>query len=284
LRREQLPHMTAADMSTRRALINALRQAHLIGAADRAAGVMAGWKARKANADYAAAHAGAKFPPPTLIYEVQGYATYDLYDTTGLRHADALAALLREAGLAAAPSILEWGCGPTRILARLPAALNDRGATYFGCDPHRGAIAWASKAYPPLKLQLSGFDPPLPWAETTFDAVYGVSILTHLGEASARAWVAEIARVLKPGGIAILTTHGERAAGRLSLAQRARFDAGDYVELGGAAPGSRVYASYMNAVAGQRLFGPHFVAASLRVDGVAETIGQDVWVLRKQAG
>ncbi len=283
MRPEHLPHMTAADMSIRRALINVLRRAHLIGAADKAAAVMAAWKARKENAEYAAEHAGAKLPPPTLIYEVQGYATYDLYDTTGRRHAEALAALLREAGVAGAPSILEWGCGPTRILARLPQALNDPGAIYFGCDPHRGAIAWASNAHPHLKLQVSRFDPPLPWAEKTFDAVYGVSILTHLGEASARAWVAEIARVLKPGGIGVLTTHGERTAGRLSPVLRARFDAGDYVELGGAAPGSRVYASYMNEVAGQRLFGPHFVAASLRVDGVAEAIGQDVWVLRKQA-
>ena len=266
---------------SRRAFINILRQTRLIGAVDKGAALVAAWNARKANAQFHASSPETPIPPPTLIYEVQGYARADFYDAQGRRHAEAIAGLIREAGCVDAPAILEWGCGPTRILARLPSALNEPKAVYYGCDPHRGAIGWARRAHPELKLEVSGMNPPLPYSDGMFDVVYGVSILTHLSESSTQAWTREIARILKPGGLAILTTHGERAAGRLSPANRARFDRGEYVALGGATPGSRVFSAYINEAGGAELFGEHFSSAALHVEGPGQAIGQDVWTLRK---
>ena len=42
--------------------------------------------------------------------------------------------------------------------------------------------------------------------------VYGLSIFTHLTELAQDLWLAELCRVLKPGGVAFLTFHGEAAA------------------------------------------------------------------------
>ena len=41
--------------------------------------------------------------------------------------------------------------------------------------------------------------------------IYGISVMTHLTQGTQFAWLKEIRRVLKPGGICVLTTHGEYA-------------------------------------------------------------------------
>lgn len=40
-----------------------------------------------------------------------------------------------------------------------------------------------------------------------FDLVYSVSVFTHLDDAAQRSWLAEIRRVLRPGGIFVASTH-----------------------------------------------------------------------------
>jgi SAM-dependent methyltransferase len=50
--------------------------------------------------------------------------------------------------------------------------------------------------------------PPLPLTDGSVDFVVGYSVFSHLSEAACRAWMAEFARVLKPGGMAALTTRG----------------------------------------------------------------------------
>ncbi len=41
--------------------------------------------------------------------------------------------------------------------------------------------------------------------------VYSVSVFTHLDERGQFDWLAEVRRVLRPGGVALLTVHGEAA-------------------------------------------------------------------------
>jgi SAM-dependent methyltransferase len=48
----------------------------------------------------------------------------------------------------------------------------------------------------------------LPFGSSSFDLVYSLSIFTHFREEYAAAWLAELGRVLAPGGILIITTHG----------------------------------------------------------------------------
>jgi ubiquinone/menaquinone biosynthesis C-methylase UbiE len=61
--------------------------------------------------------------------------------------------------------------------------------------------------------------PPLPFADSTFDLIYSISIFTHLPEDMQFAWLAELARVLVAGGYAVLTVHGSRLFPRDALGQ-----------------------------------------------------------------
>jgi SAM-dependent methyltransferase len=80
-----------------------------------------------------------------------------------------------------------------------------------GCDVDAAAITWAARHLPTLDWSLSGAVPPLPFGAGVFDLVYSISVFSHLDEPLADRWLAELRRVLAPGGIALLTVHGPYA-------------------------------------------------------------------------
>jgi SAM-dependent methyltransferase len=59
-------------------------------------------------------------------------------------------------------------------------------------------------------------NPPLPFEDASFDLVYSISVFTHLDEEMQDAWLNELKRVLRPGGILIITVHGLNARKGLS--------------------------------------------------------------------
>ena len=101
--------------------------------------------------------------------------------------------------------VLDFGCGCGRTLRHFhPAPIE-------GCDVDAPAVAWMQRNVGAQRFAANRFDPPLPWFEGTFDLVYSISIFTHLDEQSQRDWLRELARVLKPGGHALLTVQSEHA-------------------------------------------------------------------------
>jgi SAM-dependent methyltransferase len=48
--------------------------------------------------------------------------------------------------------------------------------------------------------------PPSPFADETFDLVFAYSVFSHLSEEAQLKWVEEFARILRRGGVAVLTT------------------------------------------------------------------------------
>ncbi len=102
-------------------------------------------------------------------------------------------------------AILDWGCGCGRV-ARYAA----RARGFTGCDIDRENVAWCA-ANLPGDYVVSAMAPPLPFADASFDLLYGVSIFTHLREPLQDLWLAELRRVLRPGGIALVTVHGRTA-------------------------------------------------------------------------
>ena len=50
--------------------------------------------------------------------------------------------------------------------------------------------------------------PPTTLPSSSFDVVYAYSVFSHLNEAVGLAWVKELARALRPGGVLIVTTQG----------------------------------------------------------------------------
>jgi len=102
--------------------------------------------------------------------------------------------------------ILDFGCGCGRTIRWL-----DRmgwRTQLYGSDVDGDAISWCQKYIRFAKFACNGHKPPLPFPDKTFDLVYSISIFSHLRADYAVLWLAEIARVLRPGGMALLTTHG----------------------------------------------------------------------------
>jgi SAM-dependent methyltransferase len=79
---------------------------------------------------------------------------------------------------------------------------------WHGCDPNGAAIDWAQANLPDARFAQSPMEPPLPYAGASFDLVYAISIWSHFNEWAARAWLAEMARIVRPGGHLAITVHG----------------------------------------------------------------------------
>jgi SAM-dependent methyltransferase len=156
-------------------------------------------------------------PPTDLIYRVT--PAFDADDAEGARQAfneggreavrsleRALASIGRE--LTSFARILDFGCGPGRIMRHL-GPLAD-GSELHGVDVDGDAIAWCSEQIPFAQFVTGPHEPPLPYADGAFDLVFNHSVFTHIDEARQDLWLAELRRILAPGGIALLTVHSTR--------------------------------------------------------------------------
>lgn len=169
---------------------------------------------------------GLPVPPAVLRLRVVGTGDFDWFLQSGERAATGIRAALarHDMSIDAQGRVLDFGCGCGRV-TRWWAGV--RGVQ--GCDVSTEAVAWCRANLPFARFSVSGAVPPLPYPDATFDFVYALSVFTHLVEAQQVAWMNELRRVLKPGGLLLITTHGSGYAGQLSVAERARYDAGDLV-------------------------------------------------------
>ena len=142
--------------------------------------------------------------------------------------------------------LLDFGTGWARI-AR--CFLRDvRAENIIAADVDPDLISVCRSIFPGPRFLRCSPMPPLPLRDGSVDFVVGYSVFSHLSEAACRAWLGEFARVLKPGGMAALTTRGrwffDYAAGLTgsdtyaqALARmfpdfddaRARYDRGEFV-------------------------------------------------------
>jgi SAM-dependent methyltransferase len=63
--------------------------------------------------------------------------------------------------------------------------------------------------------------PPTPFADREFDAVYAFSVFSHLPEKLHLAWLAELARITRPGAALVLTVHGRHVIDEIVSGRRA---------------------------------------------------------------
>jgi SAM-dependent methyltransferase len=105
------------------------------------------------------------------------------------------------------PRILDLGCGK----GRFARALRDYGADVVGLDGSTAMLAGATSLD-----RVRGSGRRLPFASRSFDAVVAIEVLEHLPAGSVRDVLAEMARVLRPGGLATVI---DKNAGALDAAR-----------------------------------------------------------------
>jgi SAM-dependent methyltransferase len=106
-------------------------------------------------------------------------------------------------------SILDWGCGCGRIIRWFDDLAAK--ASLYGVDIDEQAITWCDQNLPFATFSVSQPQPPLEFPDDHFDLVFNHSVLTHLDERFQDLWLAELRRVTRPGGIVLLSVHGEYA-------------------------------------------------------------------------
>ncbi len=113
------------------------------------------------------------------------------------RHSD-----MRNAGA----KILDFGCGCARTAQPLKAALPNW--DIFGTDIDEVTVNWSSENVSADRFSVNAAEPPLSYDAESFDLVYALSVFSHLDAGMQFRWLAELVRVLKPGGYLYLTFTG----------------------------------------------------------------------------
>ncbi|MBS2024304.1 MAG: class I SAM-dependent methyltransferase, partial [Deltaproteobacteria bacterium] len=77
-----------------------------------------------------------------------------------------------------------------------------------GTDIDPQAIAWCQRHLSYARTLVNPHLPPLPFDAASFDAIYAISVFTHLNEEMQLQWLAELRRVLTPEGVLLVTLLG----------------------------------------------------------------------------
>ncbi len=226
---------------------------------------------------------GRPMPPAALLVAVVGGAGQGWFSQTGRADAAKFLALAQAAGLPASGPIdvLDWGCGCGRIARWLAPDVAARGGSFTGCDLNPTLAAWCAANLPGRYLP-NDLMPPLPLVAESVDLAYAHSVLTHLAERTARAWLRELARVLRPGGVAVLTFHDEAYAAAWGPPEvRAGLALQPYVVWNNALEGSNYLSAWMTTAHARSLAAEPGLEVVKLVPGGREHPDQAVAVLRR---
>jgi len=232
---------------------------------------------RQRHRAFCQAHPDFPLPPGYLMYEsfglnVRAYAEGGRQTASWLL--DLVAPHLQEKKM----RVLDWGCGPGRVVRHFESLTAGR-TTLFASDVNTRSLNWCRENIRGVTFLNQGLLPPLGLEAKSLDLIYGISILTHLSLEAQERWLGELGRLLRHGGILLLTTQGESFRSKLSQAEIACFEKGNPVVRGSVKEGHRTWSCFHPATAVPKLLSGFIVLRHLPGQGKA----QDVWIAERKA-
>lgn len=240
-------------------------------------------KNKSASEAFEKRHRAFKFPPPFLRFDVIATSSASYFYESGKLTAEQISLDLKRYAPETTPvRVLEWGCGPGRLLQHMQSYIPERNLELSGVDMYQPSIQWASDNLSDVAVfHRNEKAPPLIFDQDEFDFVYALSVFTHLSEKLSRVWMTEIMRILKPGGVFWFSSHsGDHHHSKLNEEDRERLGHGQYVAIHSFHDGSQMF---------EGIHPPQYME-QLLVDAGGEVVRyqpsglqgyQDVWIVKK---
>lgn len=137
---------------------------------------------------------------------------HEHYLSVGIGALTAIQSFARMWGVEAFGSIMDFGCGHGRVLRWLRAAYPL--AAVVGADIDADGVAFCARTFgaEPLasRVDFGAMQPP-----RNFDLIFAGSVITHLSEDQGRLLLEKFISWLNPGGIAVLSSHGNISVARV---------------------------------------------------------------------
>lgn len=195
--RERIAEMVAADANLR-------TLSYLLGAP----GMVAWANCIGVASDAVLAGCVAPIPPVELrsIVSDENIAPF-LY--AGFLDAEAAASIYEQYGRALdhRPTVLDFGCGCGRVMR----FFDPNTWTIYGAEINQDHVDWCNANLPGTRSSRNSNQPPLPFDDQTIDFAYSFSVFSHLPRELASTWLADLGRILRPDGVAMITAHGYTA-------------------------------------------------------------------------
>jgi ubiquinone/menaquinone biosynthesis C-methylase UbiE len=261
---------------------NVLRQLRLIYFTDKVVYYLQKFKNRKINRDFKLKYPDVKLPPDYLIYE-SFQINYPKYYTDSIGTAKWLSDHCKKHIDLVNIRILDWGCGPGRIIRHLPDVIGNE-CEYYGTDYNVKSIDWCAQNLPGIKFNRNNLNAELPYEDQFMHVIFGISIFTHLSEQLHHDWYNELYRILKSNGIMFLTTQGDNFKVKLTDAELQKYNNNQLVVRGKVKEGHRTYSAFHPPGFMRNLFNNVEILEHIQTKpGQSKWLPQDIWIIKKHS-
>ena len=258
----------------------ALRSVGLLKAFDRLNFWLESRKNISANRSFIKDNPHVTLPPDYLMYE-SFQLNYHKYYIESIESAQWVADLAKPYIDLSGAKILDWGCGPGRVIRHMKEVVG-ADCELYGTDYNKASIAWCKQTLADISFNHNGIEADLPYSNNTFDLIYGISIFTHLSKKKHFDWYKELYRILEVNGILILTTQGDNFKVKLTDDELEKYEKGELVVRGNVKEGHRTYSAFQPNSFMQHLFRNARIEAHIIRDQIpGRAHPQDVWIVRK---
>jgi SAM-dependent methyltransferase len=226
---------------------------------------------------------GLPLPPGRLIHLVAGTDEIAWFLKGGELAATSMRAILERSRvtLEGLGAILDFGCGAGRVMRHWRTL---EGPALHATDYNAELVAWCAANLPFGTFRVNPLEGGVDYPDASFDLIYAFSVFTHLTPQGQTFWIAELSRLLKPGGHLFLTTHGNYYLPQLSPRDQRQFRSGQLVVHRSKRAGSNACAAFHPESYVRRELARDLEVIAFVPEGALGNPSQDAYLLRKPRG